>query len=973
MQRTTKNKNPGGNKMSLKKSSTRLSLLAGSSLMLSALAFSGVALAPASALAANECGNPSANGASPDILTCTPGAYPAGIDYSTTSNGSLTVILRDRVDTGTSNTAGVGGVRMFGKTGESMTLLREDTPSVVGDPRIINTAGRGVDVTTQGVGNVLINLTDGDPTAGEPTTPAATAPAPMRLTGGTDAIRGEATGTGSVSVIIAETGTASGTNHPRAIITAGANVGSNGSGVVARSTSGAINVDTRGATFTINGTNGGSAIDAVSTSGNVTVSTFSAAGRVRGILAQTGGSGTISVTTTGAVSANATTGLAGIDTVAGTGATTINISGNVSGGAGAAIRSVSASTSATSAVSVQQTGGTVTGRLDFSGVNAGGVIYNLNGTSTGFPASWDARGASTFTAFNDTVTIGGNAIFLTAANAAINLGAGNDTFTVNGTSLTSNTLAAGTVINFGDGNDTFNFNAPRSRLAGVTLNFGAGTDAMSLGGLMIMQGLTITGVDTLDFTGVILMGGAFTGVSSNPVYDFVNTDSAGDDVLVMTEGTWNGAGGRVVMDVRIDLPQEDCATLTGAADCLDLRGASSSGETLVTLNYIGAGSTLGAFSTSGITLVDMAGTGTSAQSHFVIDPDTAGYGVDPMFGGVLTRAGLFSYGIRYDAENQRHVLTGLPRSEVLEYAMLSGAAQSIWHMTTDAVTDRQMDMRKATDGGSVWLRTAGEYTQREVATAFDSFGEAFTFDNSYKLYAGTVMGGMDLITGTSGEYDYVLGGQIGYVASSFDLNASETSGRFSGATGGVYGSAWSNRFFLDGTFNMNGLTLDYEAPGLGSKTNTFVNSIGARLDGGMRWMLGARTFVEPLATLAFASTSFEEISLSGGEVQPENANSRRGALGVRLGADLTEGPINVGYFVAGRAWNEFAGQADGVVSNPGEDLLFTDEFTGGFGEAEAGLNLFNESGSLSGFLSSGVKFKNGYDAVNLSLGLNMRW
>ena len=180
--------------MSLNKSATRrLSLLAGSSIVAATLSAAAFTFAPTAAMAANECGDPSANGSAADTLVCPPGAYPAGIDYSTTSDGNLTVILRDRVDTGTSNTVGVGGIRLFGDVGESMSLLRQDSPGVVGDPRIINTTGRGVDVTTQGSGAALVNLTDGDPTAGEPTTPAASAQAPMRLTGGTDAIRAEAT------------------------------------------------------------------------------------------------------------------------------------------------------------------------------------------------------------------------------------------------------------------------------------------------------------------------------------------------------------------------------------------------------------------------------------------------------------------------------------------------------------------------------------------------------------------------------------------------------------------------------------------------------------------------------------------------------------------------------------------------------------------------------------------------------------
>ena len=79
------------------------------------------------------------------------------------------------------------------------------------------------------------------------------------------------------------------------------------------------------------------------------------------------------------------------------------------------------------------------------------------------------------------------------------------------------------------------------------------------------------------------------------------------------------------------------------------------------------------------------------------------------------------------------------------------------------------------------------------------------------------------------------------------------------------------------------------------------------------------------------------------------------------------------YFVTGRAWNEFDGETDGVVHNPGVDLPFADELTGSFGEAEAGLSLHNDANTLSGFLTSGVKFKDGYNAVNLSLGVRLAW
>jgi hypothetical protein len=416
--------------------------------------------------------------------------------------------------------------------------------------------------------------------------------------------------------------------------------------------------------------------------------------------------------------------------------------------------------------------------------------------------------------------------------------------------------------------------------------------------------------------------------------------------------------------------QEGCATVT-FGDCLDLRGASTAGVTLLTLNDVSANTaTQGGFDPVGITLVDVTGAGTSAAGDFVLDPNSAGYVAD--YGGAISRPGLFVYALRYDAANQRHNLVGLPRASVLEYAMLPGAARSIWQMTTDTTLGRQTDLRAGSEG-EVWLRATGEYSKRDVSTGFENFGDTFTFDDAYKLYAGTIIAGMDLISGTSSGYDYVLGAQLGYVGSSFDLDASDSSGRMTGATGGVYGSFWNSRFFFDGTFNTNFLTLDYDQPSLGSKTNTWLRSVGAQGEAGMRLMLGERFYAEPLADAAFSYTTFEELSLAGGEIRPDDAQSRRAALGLRLGADYPGQSVNWSYFLTGRAWHEFDGDSRVVVKNPGADLVYADDFSGTFSEFEAGLNLSNDSGTVSGFVTSGVKAQGGYSAVDLSAGVRLRW
>ncbi|HEX5776222.1 MAG TPA: hypothetical protein VFX95_06025, partial [Caulobacteraceae bacterium] len=396
----SKQKKPGGNQMSQnKRRGRRLSLLAGSSLVVSLSVFAGAGLAPTRALAANECGDPSANGPAADTLVCPPGTYPTGIDYSTTSNGDLTVVLRNRVDTGTSDTAGTGPVVMTGKAGEDMSLIREDTVGG-GDPRIVNTAGAGraIDVSTLGDGNVLVNLTDGDPTAGEASTVA-----PMVITGSTDGIRANAQGTGNVNVTIASTGTQSGTNHVKSTIRAG----SGGSGIVARTTSGAINVDASGVNFTNSvPASGNGMIDAQSTTGNIAVTTgtgFANFSRLFGVRAQTGGAGSVSVTTNSNMVASAG---AAIDVATQSGQITVNAASEIFGTSSGPVGGIRAISTGGGPI-VVNTRGLSFGSTDraLSAVTSGGngsvtitADGNISGRLIGIYAETAGTGALTITA-----------------------------------------------------------------------------------------------------------------------------------------------------------------------------------------------------------------------------------------------------------------------------------------------------------------------------------------------------------------------------------------------------------------------------------------------------------------------------------------------------------------------------------------------------------------------------------------------
>ena len=888
--------------MSLNKSAThRLSLLAGSSLVaagLSAFAFTATALAPQVALAANEC---TPVGVDPAANGAAPDAYAcSAATYATgITYGSAGDLAVSKTNTGVT-TVTANGVNLTGSGADTVTW----DSSIGGVTGGAGTAGPVIDVTS---GSGAISITTNTVTANQ--------------AGTTHGIRATSTGGGAITI----TRSAGAVNN---------NVAGGEAAIEAVTNGGAINITTAGATQ----------------------------GRLRGILAQTGGAGSVTLNLGGNVTASNIDGIAAVDVTAGTGGVNITLaSGTINTGASGPGYAIRAATTGNAVINnTAATIGQINFNMPFGGsaVDFSGVAGNVTFTHAGASNTtgrWLGAGDNVFGAGADTLNfLGVGHNFLggrgALAEASIDFGAGADTLNlVAFLNIGGHTQDAGT-IDFGDGVDTFN-----------------------LSGVFTSHGGTLANLEALNLSGTIFIGTANTG-GTNPNVVWDQADGVADDVLRVHGAAFTGSGdARIVMDVDISGgAQAGCETLTGVADCLDLRGGSTAGVTMLTLNNLSDDALQAGYDPIGMTIVDVGG-GTSAPEHFVLDPSITGLGSDTLLGDVIDRPGLFRYALRYDPDTQRHVLVGLPLWELYDYAILSGAAQSIWHMTAETVTDRQTERRGGTEGGSVWMRATGEYTQRDAATAFETLADTFAVDSAYKLYSGAVMGGMDLITGRSGGYDYVLGGQIGYVSSSFDLDNAPSSGRFTGAAGGLYGSVWSNRFFLDTTLNGNFLTLDFVSPGLGSRTNTYLYSFGVQAEGGMRAMFGDSLFAEPLATLGFVRTTFEEISLTGGEVQPDDSESLRAALGLRLGAQVQGQSVNVNWFVTGRAWNEFAGESSGVVRNPGLDLPFADELSGGFGEAEAGVNLFNDAGTLSGFLTSGVKFKEGYSAVNLSLGARMAW
>ena len=838
-------------------------------------------LAPATALAANECVpigvDPTVNGAAPDTYACA-GNYAGGITYS--SSGALTVN-----STGAMN-VGATGVNLTGNTTDAVTFTATGT--------ITGTAGPAIEVVT------------------------ASGPIVIQAAG-----------------ITANSGTA----------THGIRANSTGGGAINVATTGTVNVNSNTVTSLLTG------IEAITTGGNgaVTVTTTgSVTGRIRGIHAQASGTGALTINAGAAVGVNTTTTAGGIGQVAaidvttGTGLLTVDLAagaGSVNGTAGSGILA-----------------------------NAGGNAVITVGTGRTAQVSSASLGAvfDLTVAGTKTITNNGTVNAGSFTNIAIRATGGALTYNNNGSMNGVMALTAMT------GAATINNNAGAIWRTRGTNAFAAGTDVVDNKGTLsasAVSGLvagatTFTGLETFRNSGDILVGTGFVdpsdavygSVLSAPGADFIAT---GDSRLVLN------------VDLGSFAPQTECvAGVVTVSDCFDLSGGSTSGQTLVTIASGSDAATI-AHNPAGFTLVDVGG-GTSQAGDFILDPDSENYVLDPVLGGSIKKGGLFAYILTYDADTQRHILATAPRSETVEFVPFVQSAQSIWHSTAEIAVDRQSDVRTGASGGA-WVRVTGDFTSREQVISHTAFSDTFVYDNDYELYTGAAVVGFDFFSAASGGVDYAVGGYAGYVGGTLDIDASPTSDQINGVVAGLYASWWTNDYFLDVAANGNLLNADHSVLSLADIIEVNIVSLGARAEAGRRFALGAGVFAEPLVSLAYAAVTMDDVLLAGADVVFDEADTFRGAVGLKLGADAAFSGLNVSYWAVGKAWNEFAGEGRVLIENDGETLAFMDDLSGGFGEAEAGVSLYGADNSLWGFVSSGVKFKDGLQAINLSAGIRFRW
>ncbi|MDQ2860116.1 MAG: autotransporter domain-containing protein [Pseudomonadota bacterium] len=446
------------------------------------------------------------------------------------------------------------------------------------------------------------------------------------------------------------------------------------------------------------------------------------------------------------------------------------------------------------------------------------------------------------------------------------------------------------------------------------------------------------------------------------------------DTLTLPGVAFNGgAGSLLALDVNFggSGSQTSCATAT-LADCLVLPGGTASGVTGVRITNVGTAPSQAA---GGIVVVDAPG-GTIAPGAFVLDPGSRGF---EMRGGAgAVSSGFFFYRL-VPLGSTQEALVSAPDNTAYEFTQFGAAATDVWYTTTGTWFEREADLREGLSDagtpaghGDVWLKAVGDWSRRNSSQSTTSLGTTFTFDTSYRQSTAAIIGGADLLRGVGRAL--VLGVDGGYVDSDVRFSASPTFARLSGGVVGGYASLLSGRWYLDATVNYNFLTLsDTIASLVGpSGTGTLaasgnVRSLGGQVESGWRLPVGAFS-VEPLASIAYVRTRFDDLNVPGGSVQFGDVDSLRGSLGLRLSSDIHMADYTIKPSVFARAWDEFRGDENTALIDGGETIPGFDRFRGVFGDVGGQMAVFSKGG-VAAFLNGDYKFKSNYRDYTARVGI----
>lgn len=949
----------------------------------------GLFLHAAPAWAVNECGPPPPGGGT---VTCPPGLYPNGIDY--TAAGNLEVLLQPGVVTGgPSEMQTSSNLRIIGPVNTSLNasgpffspVLRAIAPNsvfvqvddvtgsgeyvsgisananavTIMSDRIVTNGPRGVGIVAFSNGSVSIAAdrvtTKGLEAYGIQTFGAGNANIVTREveTDGdsSPAIYATPSGSGSTTVTYQKLTTRSTASNGVLVRAGSGNVTITGGTIIGLGNGGGMDIDTDG-DITISSdsisSNNGTGIDAVGR--NVTiVSREIVSGRGGGIRAL-GGSVSISSDIVRSASfggrAIAVSGFGGaVQIVSGTAET--------SGDSADAFDIRLFGSSATVTAGTTRTLGSDSDALLVRAFEPGNIsITSQNITTTG-SGSFGIRAIATTGTINlasngDVITSGGASTGLSAETAgAVTVSANNvgvtglasDAIAVNGSTslITIRGLvqaSQGLAVRGQGGPVTMNVVAGGTLRGRVSLTGNA--DRIANAGIFDAIGTSQFGAGADLFENNA--GGTVRSVGGTATFAGLETfnnrgliemrDGAANDSLVLPGAYAGTGGGRLGLDVDF---------AAGTADRL-VTGAAT-GSTTIQVQGSGGGFT------SGILLVD-AGAGTSATAFTLAGGTSSAY---------LTRD------LRFDSANNDFLLVQLPGTAVFETSRFGRMASQLWFESADAVAAQLDTVRDGNRGRGMALWLQGWSGERE-RSGTQTLAGAGTFDVSFEQDFQGLQGGIDFQAGS---------GVFGITGGAGRSEATFASGNpvdMEVKNVGLYAQVGSGPLFFNALAKRDWAELEID-PGTGLGAQFDADLFGVQFNAGLRLASGA-LYAEPSVGISWVQTDLDSFESGPASVEPGDVESLRARAGLRLGARVPLAGGTLLPYVAANAYEEL-GDRNSSDFTLGETLRLFDEPAGTRGQAAAGL-AFAKAG-FEAFVRGEMDFSGGADAKAVRAGARLRF
>lgn len=731
----------------------------------------------------------------------------------------------------------------------------------------------------------------------------------------------------------------------------------------------AINASSAGTTtvssgaITTAGTNADGIVATGVTGANVTFTSIATSGaNANGVLIPAGvmffgprASSTASVTggSVSTVGANSD----GVRAIAGTGTSTVNISGNIAtqGDNSRGIFAVGPMGAAVSNGGTISTSGATSNGVDAASA-AGPVVVTVNNvTTTGNGSNAVLINA---TAGNGTATVNGNLrtsgamtdvlTVNSGGNGIVNVGVNGSFAATQGNFVTLNSGGASTLNNAGTiGNNTSGL-AVLATGGPITINntgnltsdiqLTAGADRLNNAGTFNV-GVNPdfgAGADVFNNTGIILVGrGAaalvapvFTGLESltNSGTIDLRNGRAGDTLTL--PGTYTGSNGTLGLDILLN-----SATVTDQL----VVGGLTTGRTIVALNQLAGSQTV---FNAGTVLV-RAAVGSDANAF-----DLAGGSLD---------AGFVRYEIQYNAANGTYLLTGAPSDTAFRTLNYAEGIRSLWLKSADVVSAQLRARRDALwslGGGDVagrtWIQIHGSVEKREGQRNFNAFGQSRNTDTGYQqdYFGGQI--GFDVSGGSGERGGFAAGVTGGYISSSQNFAGSADRLRFDAINGGVYGSYSAGNFFINALGKYDYYWADATASSAGFQQEFNGSAYGARAEAGLRFGNDS-FFIEPAASISYIKNDFDDLNPLGTSIRFDEDEGLRGRAGGRIGGEFDISGSKMAVYAGANYVHEFKGRDNVTFVGGGQTLTFRNNRLDDHGEAILGLTISQNQG-ISGFI-----------------------